>query len=359
MAPVILAAIHDASFETHVLATGQHTDMLHQALRFFGLKADTDLSIMKENQTLDYITASVLEKTGNVFDSLKPDMILVHGDTTTTMAAALAGFYRKIPVAHVEAGLRSGSFYLPFPEEMNRVVADRLSTLWFPPTVAAKEALLREGADPERVVVTGNTVIDALLWAVDKTSQPVEPALLSIPDSARVILVTAHRRESWGRPLVEICRAVLDILESHQDIRAVLPMHKNPRVRNVIKNILGGDERVILCEPLDYPDMVWAMKRSSLILTDSGGIQEETTVLDIPTLVMRDVTERPEAVEYGTAFMVGADRKMIVQKAGVVLSGKVDMSQRSRRIKPPFGDGDASEKILDRITSYLTTGTMQ
>lgn len=350
MAPVILELRKSSFLEPFILATGQHTDMLRQALDFFEIQADIDLSVMKENQSLDYITASVLQKVGQVFDDLKPSMVLVHGDTTTTMAASLAAFYRKIRLGHVEAGLRSGNISLPFPEELNRIVSDRVSGWWFPPTEGAKENLLREGLDPSRIIVTGNTVIDALLLSVQKIKEPALADLKGIPESARVMLVTAHRRESWGEPLKDICNAVKRIIENFPDLWVIIPMHRNPQVRDILKSELRESECVILCDPLDYPDFVWAMKRSVLILTDSGGVQEETTVLGIPTLVMREVTERPEALKYGTSFLVGTDPEKIFGMATSILKVLLPGATKSSGSRiPPFGAGNAALIIVKTI----------
>ncbi|HPD96851.1 MAG TPA: UDP-N-acetylglucosamine 2-epimerase (non-hydrolyzing) [Synergistales bacterium] len=357
MAPVILQIAKSKCLQPFVLATGQHTEMLTQPLDFFGISPDVNLSIMRDSQTLDYITASVLEKTGSVFDEIKPFMVLVHGDTTTTMAASLAAFYRKTRLGHVEAGLRSGNINLPFPEELNRIVSDRVSGWWFPPTTRAMERLIAEGCDPSRVIETGNTVIDALVWASGKVEKPGIPQLEKIPAGARVMLMTAHRRESWGEPLEGICETVSRITEIYPDLWVIVPMHKNPQVREVIKSVLGGNERVLLCEPLDYPDFVWAMNRSAVILTDSGGVQEETTYLRIPTLVMRDVTERPEALEYGTSFLVGTDPVRIRKHVSRVLEVDSIFERTVEETKPPFGKGNASEKIVETLEEILRTGS--
>lgn len=354
MAPVILELQKSRLMEPFLLATGQHTDMLRQALDFFGITADRNLAIMKANQSLDYITASVLEKVGQTLDAIKPFIVLVHGDTTTTMASSLAAFYRKIPLAHVEAGLRSGNINLPFPEELNRIVSDRVADWWFPPTEGAKNNLLAEGCNPSRIIVTGNTVIDALLWSSRKVIEPSCAKLKAIPDSAKVMLLTAHRRESWGEPLKQICSAVIKILEDFRDLWVVIPMHRNPQVRDIIKSLLGSKKNVVLCDPLDYPDFVWAMKRSNVILTDSGGVQEETTILGTPTLVMREVTERPEALGFGTSILVGTDPDKIREMTAKALLG----STRSKNIfsetkNPPFGSGDAAGIIVNTIEEIL------
>jgi len=357
MAPVIRILSGKTWATPFVLATGQHTDMLHQALSYFGIRADRDLSIMKENQTLDYVTSSVLVKVGEVLDEIKPSLVLVHGDTTTTMAASLAAFYRGIPVGHVEAGLRSGNVRVPFPEELNRIIADKTAALFFAPTERAKKNLLAEGVPEKAVFVTGNTVIDALKWTLEHITLPREEGLREIPRDGKILLVTAHRRESFGNPLERITDAVTRIINKHPDLWAVIPMHKNPEVRKVFRRKLGDQERVLLCDPLVYPDFVWIMKRSTLILTDSGGVQEETTYLGVPTLVMRDVTERPEAVDYGTALLVGTDDSAIVEAAEVVLSEKADRKRRIKEeCKDPFGQGLASQAISDALAAFLDAG---
>jgi UDP-N-acetylglucosamine 2-epimerase (non-hydrolysing) len=350
MAPVILALKKSAHLSPYVLATGQHSRMMRQPLDFFGIEPDRDLALMKEGQSLDYITTRVLVEVGEVLGEVKPFFTLVHGDTTTTMAASLAAFYRRSRIGHVEAGLRSGNVNLPFPEELNRIIADRVAGWWFAPTEGARDNLLREGCDPSRVVKTGNTVIDALLLATEKVSTPSYEPLSSIPSSAPVMLLTAHRRESWGEPLKGICSAVAGLIAENPDLWAIVPMHRNPEVRRVFREILSQEERVILCEPLDYPDFIWSMKRSGLILTDSGGIQEETTILGTPTLVMRELTERPEAIEFGTSLLVGTDPDRILASARRVLMGNREgFSGTSAKGELPFGSGGASEKIVKTI----------
>ncbi len=350
MAPVILRLRRSNLLSPFVLATGQHTEMLSQALDFFGITPDRDLAVMRENQSLDYLTSSVLEKVGHVLDELRPFFVLVHGDTTTTMAASLAAFYRRARLGHVEAGLRSGNNFLPFPEELNRIIADKTAGWWFPPTEGATRNLINEGCDPSRVILTGNTVIDALLLASEKVIDTENRSLRSVPGSARMMLLTAHRRESWGEPLMAICAAVRTILSEFPDLWTVVPMHRNPKVRESFKEILGNEERVILCDALDYPDFIWAMKRSDIILTDSGGIQEETTVLKRPTLVLREVTERPEALEFGTSRLVGTAPERIIQTAREVLEKGIQgfLGERSEQ-DPPFGKGRASEIIVGTI----------
>ncbi|MFP4482631.1 MAG: non-hydrolyzing UDP-N-acetylglucosamine 2-epimerase [Thermovirgaceae bacterium] len=357
MAPVIRGLSKKGWADPFVLATGQHTDMLHQALSYFGIPVDRDLSIMKENQTLDYVTSAVLLKVGEVLDEVNPSLVLVHGDTTTTMAASLAAFYRGVPTGHVEAGLRSGNIRLPFPEELNRIITDRTASLFFAPTERARANLVTEGVPNEAVFMTGNTVIDALKWTLEHISSPEEKSLKEIPEDGKVLLVTAHRRESFGKPLERITDAVARITARHPELWTVIPMHKNPEVRNVFRRKLGEQERVLLCDPLDYPDFVWIMKKSTLILTDSGGIQEETTCLGVPTLVMRDVTERPEAVEFGTARLVGTEDSVIEETAEMVLSGKMDSKITGKKQnEDPFGKGRASVEIIDALAGFLAVG---
>lgn len=349
MAPVAAELKRRANFSVRVVATGQHTDMLRQALDYFKLKADVNLDIMRRTQTLDYITSSVLERVGETFDADRPDAVLVHGDTTTTFAAALAAFYRQIPVGHVEAGLRSYNRYRPFPEEMNRVMTDRIASWWFAPTDLARRNLLKEGVDDDAIFVTGNTVVDALHMTLQRAPQPHEEALSPLLSGAgRFLLVTAHRRESWGQPLERICMSLLDILAMYGDYRVLIPMHKNPAVRGAIQAALGGHPQVILCDPLDYPDFVWALDNCTLILSDSGGVQEEASALRKPVLILRDITERPEALEQGSGILVGTDRGRIVAEADNLLRDRSAYDKIVQRCEcNPFGDGRAAGRIAD------------
>lgn len=358
MAPVIQLLSKSDILEPYVLATGQHTDMLYQALGYFDIEPDCDLCVMKDSQSLDYLTSAILLETGKALDEAKPDAVMVHGDTTTALGSAMAAFYRKLPIAHVEAGLRSGNIHLPFPEELNRVVVDKISDILFAPTPRARENLLNEGINAEKIVVTGNTVIDALRLTLQKLSVPSEEKLFAIPEKTHLLLVTAHRRESWGTPLRNICEAVNEITSRYSNIWVVFPMHKNPQVRETIQEILGKNPRVILCDPLNYPDFVWTMNRSSLILTDSGGVQEEAAALGIPTLVMRDVTERPEALECGTAFIVGTSRDKILEVSIQQLSKMVDKEYNRKKERlfnasNPFGSGNASKVIVEVMERYF------
>lgn len=358
MAPVILALMTDARFQVRVVATGQHTDMLDQALSYFHLRADENLRIMKDRQTLDHITSSVLEGVGRVLDEDRPAAVLVHGDTTTTFAAALAAFYRGIPVGHVEAGLRSHDLRHPFPEEMNRLLTDRISTWWFAPTQFAKENLLRDGIDSTNVVVTGNTVVDALRYTVEHTYQPQNDALRPLGDGGEFLLMTAHRRESWGEPMEHICRALKRVLDQYPAMKAVVPMHKNPLVREIMERQMGDHERICLCEPLDYPDFVWCMAHCRLIMSDSGGVQEEATALGRPVLILREVTERPEAVAHGSGILVGTNEERIVSCASELLSDEDKYQELVKKCETnPFGDGKASERIVERLGLDLVDGS--
>ena len=355
MAPLIRALREDGRFSLTVLATGQHTDMLRQALSHFGIAPDTDLNVMRERQSLDHITSAVLTGVGGFLDGQEQDMVLVHGDTSTTFAAALAAFYRHIPVGHVEAGLRSHDMSLPFPEEANRVLTDRLASLFFAPTEGDAENLKNEGVNPRRVHVTGNTVIDALFWTLSRLEEP--EALKAIPPDAPLVLMTAHRRESWGEPLERICGAVAELLRERPDLHVLIPLHKNPAVRDVIKRDLGAfsegpGARVLFTEPLDYPDFVSAMNRSLFILSDSGGIQEEASALRKPVLILRTLSERPEAVTRGTGVLVGTDSGKIAREARRLLDDGKYRASFARK-GTPFGDGTASARIRDIIAEYL------
>ena len=354
MAPVILELRKDTGLRVSVLATGQHTDMLRQALDDFGIKADYDLHIMRDRQTLDHITSSVLQGVGEYLDANPQDMILVHGDTSTTFAAALAGFYRHIPSGHVEAGLRSGDLSLPFPEEANRVLTDRIAELFFAPTKGSAENLKREGIPQKRIYITGNTVIDALYDILDRRQGMAEPEYLHEAGQRPLILMTAHRRESWGEPLVNICGAVKDVIRERADVMFLIPLHKNPTVRDVIRAELKDfSDNVIFTEPLSYPEFVYAMSRSTFILSDSGGVQEEATGLNKPVLIMRTVSERPEAITEGTCLLVGTDRRNIRGEAMKILNEPEYMAAILSKNTKPFGDGTASVKIHEAVQNFF------
>lgn len=354
MAPLVTELKRREYFIPLVLATGQHTDMLYGALSYFDIKPDFDLAIMKEKQSLDYITSQVLTGTGKIFDEVKPDIVLVHGDTTTTFASALSAFYRNIPVGHIEAGLRSYNMKLPFPEEANRVLTDRLCSFWFAPTARSAENLVREGSSSELVYITGNTVIDALWKTVDKIKNTAKYPFRDILSAeSRVLLMTLHRRESWGKPLKNLCNAVKRIIEKNPDLWLVLPVHKNPLVRDDIFDIFKDTERVILTEAMDYQDFVAIMSRSFMIITDSGGLQEEGSSLKIPVLVTRDVSERPEAFEEGTAILVGQETAKLEQEINKLLNNSEYYDEIVRNAGNPFGNGNASEIICDILEKRL------
>jgi UDP-N-acetylglucosamine 2-epimerase (non-hydrolysing) len=351
MAPLIFALKREAAFEVRVVASGQHADMLTQALEFFGIEADLNLGVMQSAQTLDHVTSAVLKGVGAFLDSAPQDMLLVHGDTTTTLGAALAGFYRKSPLGHVEAGLRSHDLSRPFPEEANRVLTDRVSSLLFAPTPRAAENLRAEGVEDSRVFVTGNTVIDALFWTLERKDAPL-PGGLEIPPGAPLALLTAHRRESWGAPLARICGAVRRLLEKYPELWFLVPLHKNPAVRETITAELGGSPRTVFTEPLSYPEFVAAMNRSILILSDSGGVQEEASALRKPVLILRDLSERPEALSEGTGVLVGTDGGRIEREASRLLDDERYRASFAGR-GSPFGDGHAGERIAKIVKDYL------
>ena len=342
MAPVILALREAAWAEVRVLATAQHRQMLDQVLEVFDIVPDIDMDMMRPNQTLPELTARLLGELDGVLSLESPDVLLVQGDTTTVMTAAMAAFYRRIPVGHVEAGLRTGDMQNPFPEEMNRLIAGRLSRWHFAPTESSRQNLLREGFDPASVHVTGNTVIDAL---VDVVARELPPLVGVEDNDERMVLVTAHRRENFGAPFREICRAIRTIADRHSDVRILYPVHPNPNVAGVAREMLSGHPRITLCEPLDYVPFVAAMKRAHLILTDSGGVQEEAPALGKPVLVMRRETERPEAVDEGVVKLVGPDYDAIVAEAGLLLDDENAYRAMAKGVSP-YGDGKAAARIV-------------
>ena len=355
---------HPIQFETKVCVTGQHREMLDQVLDLFQIVPDADLNIMKSGQDLYDVTSRVLLGMRDVLEDLKPDLVFVHGDTTTSSAAALAAFYRRIPVAHVEAGLRTGDIYSPWPEEMNRQITGRIATYHFAPTLLSRQNLLKENVDAQHIVVTGNTVIDALHWVVNKIHS--EQGLLdSLGDSVRnygydidrlttgkrLVLITGHRRENFGDGFLNICHAIRSLSNKYSEVDFVYPVHLNPNVRKPVLEILGdASDNVFLINPLQYLPFVFLMEQSYLILTDSGGIQEEAPGLGKPVLVMRDTTERPEAVEAGTVLLVGADQQRIEQGVSRLLEDSVLYKKMSEAVNP-YGDGLASKRIVDYIMS--------
>ncbi|MBQ9246710.1 UDP-N-acetylglucosamine 2-epimerase (non-hydrolyzing) [bacterium] len=334
--------------ESIVCVTAQHREILDQVLELFSIKPDFDLNIMKENQNLWSLTSEVLLKTKDVIERVKPDVVLVHGDTTTSMAAALSAFYAKIPVGHVEAGLRTFDKYYPFPEEINRVFTDSVCTYHFAPTDMSCQNLINSNIPKEHIYKTGNTVIDALLYTVENHHEDVKG--LNLDSGMKTILLTSHRRENFGEPIKNICHAILDIVKKYNDIEVVYPVHPNPNVRKPVYEILSGHDRIHLIEPLEYAQFCTLMKKAYIIMTDSGGVQEEAPSLGKPVLVLRDTTERPEAVEYGTVKLVGTDRDKIVSTISMLLEDEKEYQKMSEAINP-YGDGLASKRIVDVIKS--------
>jgi UDP-N-acetylglucosamine 2-epimerase (non-hydrolysing) len=350
MAPVVTALRREPWAEVGILATAQHREMLDQVLAAFELRPDVDLDIMRPGQALPELTARLLLALDGVLADHAPDVVLAQGDTTTVMAVAMAAFYRRIPFGHVEAGLRTGDLANPFPEEMNRVVAGRMARWHFAPTATARANLIAEGLDPASIHVTGNTVIDALLQVAQRDT----PLPMHVPDGRRLVLVTAHRRENFGEPFVEICQAIRDLADAHPGIHVVYPVHPNPNVAGPAQRILGGHPSITLCGPLDYLGFVAAMKRADLILTDSGGVQEEAPALGKPVLVMRRETERPEAVAEGVVRLVGPDRAAIVAEAGRLLRDP-DAYAAMAKGASPYGDGHAASRIADILRASLAS----
>lgn len=355
MAPVINELLSRDCIESRVCVTAQHREMLDPFLALFEISPDWDLDLMKPGQTLFDITTEALSRLREVIESEHPDIVLVQGDTTTAFAASLAAFYLRAPVGHVEAGLRTGMKYSPFPEEMNRRLADVLTDLYFAPTQHAKDNLLREGVSESAIAVTGNTVVDALLTTLNKTTPYSDPFLDAIPCEHRVILVTGHRRESFGEGLRNICQALVEIAESEPDVEIIYPVHRNPNVQIPVRELLESRERIHLLEPLDYVPFVHLMKRAYLILTDSGGIQEEAPSLSKPVLVMRETTERPELIEAGAGKLVGTEVRTIVAETHRLLRDSSSYA-RMAAASSPFGDGMAAKRIVDRIVK-LQAGT--
>jgi UDP-N-acetylglucosamine 2-epimerase (non-hydrolysing) len=344
MAPVIKALDREPWAKVIVLATAQHRQMLDQVLRVFGIEPDIDLDIMRPNQALTTLTARLLLDLDDVLASQQPDIVLAQGDTTTVMTVALACFYHRIPFGHVEAGLRTGDMYNPFPEEMNRVVAGRMARWHFAPTESARRNLLREGIPERLVFLTGNTVIDALLEVAGR-----HPDVgVELDSSKRLILVTAHRRENFGEPFEEICRAIRELADRNEDVQVLYPVHPNPNVESVAYQVLGDHPRIVLCPPLDYVPFVGAMLRSYLILSDSGGVQEEAPALAKPVLVLRRETERPEAVTEGVVKLVGPDAGRIISESQRLLDDPEAYHAMARGVSP-YGDGKAAGRITDAI----------
>lgn len=359
MAPLAISLAEDPRFDAKVCVTAQHREMLDQVLQLFRIQPDFDLNIMRPGQDLTDVTTAVLQGLKGVLSSFKPDIVLVHGDTTTTFSTTLAAYYHQIPVAHVEAGLRTGNLYSPWPEEANRKLTAALAEVHFAPTDTSRQNLLREGIPPDHIIVTGNTVIDALLDVSRRLD--TDPGLRaeaasptsSLTASGRVILVTGHRRESFGGGFERICQALVKIARDHPDVSIIYPVHLNPNVRGPVNRLLTGIENIHLIEPLDYLPFVHLMKKAYLILTDSGGIQEEAPSLGKPVLVMRDTTERPEAITAGTVRLVGTDTNTIVEEIRSLLDDKAAYRSMSRAHNP-YGDGKACQRILETLLARST-----
>ncbi|MHC1781644.1 MAG: non-hydrolyzing UDP-N-acetylglucosamine 2-epimerase [Anaerolineaceae bacterium] len=364
MAPVVRALQNEDAVESLVCVSAQHREMLDQVLDLFQIKPDVDLNLMRPNQSLAELTASIFTNMDGVLTRLKPDWILVQGDTTTVMATALLGYYHQILVGHVEAGLRTGDKWQPFPEEINRRIAGVTADLHFAPTERNRQALLREGVDDSRIVVTGNTVVDALQWIKqqpipEETRQFLEN-LGVLSGKRELVMVTAHRRENFGRPLENICQALKKIAESYPDrLQLVYPVHLNPNVQEPVHRLLDGIANITLLPPIEYLPMVHLLRHATLVLTDSGGIQEEATSLKIPALVLRNVTERPEGIAAGFLSLVGTDTETIFEAASRLLDDR-DSYEKISAAANPYGDGYASERIVQALVkSTLHAGQSQ
>jgi UDP-N-acetylglucosamine 2-epimerase (non-hydrolysing) len=352
MAPVIRRLKEEDWVDCKVLCTAQHRELLDQVLELFDIEPDADFGVMRPNQSLAGLTSRLIENFDALLTRWKPDALLAQGDTTTAMAAALCSFYHRIPFGHVEAGLRTGNLYGPFPEEMNRLVAARMAFWHFAPTQESARNLLRESIEPLQVLVTGNTVIDALLEVAAQCNEAPLPAGL------RTVLVTAHRRENFGTPFRNICRAIRHLAQRRRDVQFLYPLHPNPNVKRVAQEMLGSHPRIRLVDPLDYKSFVAAMKQAHFILTDSGGVQEEAPALGKPVLVLRDETERPEAVAAGVVKLVGTDFERIVGEASRLLDDSTHYASMAHGVSP-YGDGHAAERIVARLKQDLRVPEVQ
>lgn len=360
MAPLVMALAEEPGIDARICVTAQHREMLDQVLELFRLKPDYDLNVMRPGQNLAAIAARILTDVSEVMESFRPDMVLVHGDTTTTMAVSLAAYYQRIALGHVEAGLRTGNLFSPWPEEGHRKITAHLARFHFAPTLSAKDNLLRENIPSQQIYITGNTVIDALFRVRDKIMQdPVLERRLAqrypfLEDGQQMVLVTGHRRENFGQSFERICQALAELAQRYPDIRIVYPLHLNPNVSEPARRILQAIPNVFLIDPQDYLPFVWLMNRATLILTDSGGIQEEAPALGVPVLVMRDTTERPEAVEAGTVRLVGTDTQQIVSQVSALLDNPA-LRQQMGHAHNPYGDGTACRQIVDILKQYRDT----
>ncbi|MBF8161240.1 non-hydrolyzing UDP-N-acetylglucosamine 2-epimerase [Ectopseudomonas hydrolytica] len=361
MAPLARLLRNWPGVELFVCSTGQHREMLRQVLEAFELEVDEDLDLMTQGQTLNGLSQQLLLHLDESYARVRPDMVLVHGDTTTSFIAALAAFHRQIAIGHVEAGLRTGDLRSPWPEEANRSLTGVLADLHFAPTADARDNLLREGRSPESIEVTGNTVIDALLWMRDhqRASQwqpTADSPLAALDPDKRLVLITGHRRENFGKGFEQICQALAELAGRYPQVQFVYPVHLNPQVRGPVHALLDGLSNIHLVAPQDYPNFVWLMDRAHLILTDSGGVQEEAPALGKPVLVLREVTERPAVLEGGTVLLVGTDPERIVAQTARLLDD-AEAYRAMNRVFTPFGDGHASEKIAQRLTRWAQTRT--
>lgn len=349
MAPLIYQAKKSDLFSVYICSTGQHQEMLQQVLDFFHLEPDYNLNLMQRNQTLHDLASSILKSLGRVMEEIKPELVIVQGDTTTTMIGALTSFYHKISVAHIEAGLRSNIRFSPYPEEVNRIVATHLSDYHFAPTERAAQNLLKEGISQEKIYIVGNTVVDALMLGLREISamsiEDFAPTLADIDFSKKILLVTGHRRESFGMPFKNICAALLEIAQDNR-VEIVYPVHLNPQVKEPVFEMLGGRKNIHLITPLDYPAMIYLMNKSYIILTDSGGVQEEAPSLCKPVLVLREVTERTEGVDQGVTKLVGISKDNIVRETFILLNDQKQYGQMATG-KNPYGDGLASKRIIE------------
>lgn len=360
---------HSTEFETIVCVTGQHREMLDQVLNIFNITPDYDLNIMKQGQSLYDVTSNVLNGMSNVLEKAKPDVVLVHGDTTTSMSAALAAFYKQIPVGHVEAGLRTHDIYSPWPEEINRQITGRIATYNFSPTQLSHDNLILENVDKSKITITGNTVIDALYWVVNKikTDKILEASLKTelkgngydvnrLLTGNKLVLITGHRRENFGEGFLFMCKAIQTLIQKYPQVDFVYPMHLNPNVRKPIHEVFGDDltclENMFFIEPLEYLSFVYLMEKSSIVLTDSGGIQEEAPGLGKPVLVMRDTTERPEALSAGTVRLVGTDYDKIVKNVSELIDDSLVYEKMAKAVNP-YGDGRACERIVETLKKVL------
>jgi UDP-N-acetylglucosamine 2-epimerase (non-hydrolysing) len=353
MAPLIKCFLANNQFETRICTTGQHKEMLDQVLNFFEITPDYDLSLMRPNQSLFSLTSDIISGLKPILDSFKPDFVFVHGDTTTTMSASIASFYAGAKVCHIEAGLRTQNILSPFPEEMNRQVVSRITKYHFAPTIESKSNLTKENIAEENILVTGNTVIDALFESSKRVAglnnKDISFLKNKVNFNKRILLVTGHRRENHGQGLVNICDALCQIANNNPDIEIIYPVHLNPNVLNPVNNLLGNVKNIHLIKPLPYPTFVWLMNKAYIIITDSGGVQEEAPSIGKPVLVMRETTERPEAVKAGTVILVGTNKSKIINRTQELLDNS-ELYQKMSSLHNPYGDGKASQKIVEFIS---------